>query len=54
MAGMRDVLIHGYMGVDVTIVWDVVANRLRPVPDESSRGFFPSVDAQVDVRKAPS
>jgi uncharacterized protein with HEPN domain len=28
LAGMRDVLIHGYMGVDLQIVWDVVANRL--------------------------
>ena len=25
---MRDVLIHGYMGVDLQIVWDVVAIRL--------------------------
>lgn len=31
MAGMRDVLIHGYMGVDLEIVWDVVAVRLPPV-----------------------
>jgi uncharacterized protein with HEPN domain len=31
MAGMRDVLIHGYMGVDLKIVWDVVAERLKPV-----------------------
>lgn len=31
MAGMRDVLIHGYMGVDLDIVWDVVANRLDPL-----------------------
>ena len=29
MAGMRDVLIHGYMGVDLDTVWDVVANRLE-------------------------
>ena len=28
MAGMRDVLAHGYMAVDLGIVWDVVANRL--------------------------
>ncbi|MDQ3508413.1 MAG: DUF86 domain-containing protein, partial [Actinomycetota bacterium] len=27
MAGMRDVLIHNYMGVDLIIVWDVVENR---------------------------
>lgn len=28
MAGMRDVLIHNYMGVDLVIVWDVVENRV--------------------------
>ena len=28
MAGIRDVLIHDYMGVDLEIVWDVVANRI--------------------------
>ena len=27
IAGMRDVLIHNYMGVDLIIVWDVVENR---------------------------
>ncbi len=37
MAGMRDVLIHGYMGVDLEIVWDVIANRLPPVATEIER-----------------
>ncbi len=29
IAGLRDVLIHAYFGVDLDIVWDVVANKLE-------------------------
>lgn len=28
MTGMRDRLIHDYMGVDYSIVWDVVKNKI--------------------------
>ncbi len=28
MAGMRDRLIHDYMGVDYSIVWDVLKNKI--------------------------
>jgi uncharacterized protein with HEPN domain len=28
IAGMRDKLIHGYFGVDLTLVWDVVEREL--------------------------
>jgi uncharacterized protein with HEPN domain len=36
MAGMRDVLIHNYMGVDLVIVWDVVENRASPLREQIS------------------
>ena len=28
MAGMRDRLIHDYMGINYAIVWDVVKNKI--------------------------
>ncbi|MBS3771080.1 MAG: DUF86 domain-containing protein [Bacteroidales bacterium] len=28
MAGMRDRLIHDYLGVDYSIVWDVIQNKI--------------------------
>jgi uncharacterized protein with HEPN domain len=28
MAGMRDRLIHDYLGIDLELVWDVVQNRI--------------------------
>ncbi len=31
MAGMRDRLVHGYLGVDYDLVWDAVANKVPPL-----------------------
>ena len=31
MAGMRDRLIHGYLGVDYDLVWDAVVNKVPPL-----------------------
>lgn len=31
MAGMRDRLIHDYMGVNYTIVWDVMKNKIPDI-----------------------
>lgn len=34
IAGMRDRLIHGYFGVDYTIVWDVASRKLGPLRNQ--------------------
>jgi uncharacterized protein with HEPN domain len=33
LAGFRDVLIHNYFGIDIEIIWDVIANKLSPLKD---------------------
>ncbi len=34
MAGMRDRLIHDYMGVNYSIVWDVVRNKIPELAEQ--------------------
>ena len=37
MAGMRDRLIHDYIGIDYSIVWDVVKNKIPELHSQISQ-----------------
>jgi uncharacterized protein with HEPN domain len=37
IAGLRDVLIHQYFGIDLVIVWDIVQNKLPTLEFEVRR-----------------
>ena len=34
MAGLRDILIHNYFGIDLTIIWNVIENELPQIKVE--------------------
>lgn len=37
IAGLRDILIHAYFGIDLETVWDIVKNKLPDLKDKISR-----------------
>lgn len=37
MAGLRDILIHEYFGIDVEIIWDIVQNKLFDLRSQLDR-----------------
>nr|WP_319375303.1 DUF86 domain-containing protein [uncultured Methanoregula sp.] len=34
IAGFRDALIHGYFGIDLEILWDIIVNKIPLLQDE--------------------
>ena len=36
IAGLRDILIHAYFGIDIEIVWDVIQNKLPELKNQLS------------------
>lgn len=36
IAGLRDILIHAYFGIDIEIVWDIVKNKMPELEDKIS------------------
>ena len=34
IAGVRDILVHEYFGIDVEIVWDILQQKLSPLESQ--------------------
>ncbi|PWR71681.1 HepT-like ribonuclease domain-containing protein [Methanospirillum lacunae] len=37
VSGFRDVLIHGYFGIDMDILWDIIVHKVPELQDEITR-----------------
>jgi len=46
IAGLRDILIHAYFGIDTEIVWDVIKNKIPELKDQI---FF--IQSEINKKK---
>ena len=37
IAGLRNILIHAYFGIDVNIIWDIVKNKIPTLKEKISQ-----------------
>ncbi len=37
IAGLRDILIHNYFGIDLELIWDILENKLTPLQKAITR-----------------
>ena len=37
IAGLRDILIHAYFGIDVNIIWEIVKNKIPTLKEKISQ-----------------
>ena len=44
IAGLRDILIHAYFGIDTEVVWDIVKNKLPELKEKVERMLNESTD----------
>jgi uncharacterized protein with HEPN domain len=48
IAGMRDKLIHDYVGINYTIVWDVIKNKIPEIKPTIKRIIDNELNKQPD------
>jgi uncharacterized protein with HEPN domain len=48
IAGLRDMLIHAYFGVDIEILWDVAQNKSAQCSTFEASHFFPDLSPRQD------